>query len=300
MAVNGGAARLLLAEHAKAPFSGVVLQLGRQNVTLTGSQLRSWARKAGVNLREKLGAPDKKVGADGKGPLGWMDDRTFFHSLGFDEVLSCDVSDYEGADVVCDLNVPVPKALTKRFDVIFNGGTIEHIFNIPIVLANIHAMLKVGGRVIHVAPSSSLIDHGFYSLSPTLFLDYYVANRYVVSTAYLFEFYDWTTRWSVYEYLPGCFDGREDKFVTHKKVGFFCIAEKTMESTADAVPVQSCYHRLWQNDSKGPNARKGRLAANFVKTRFPGIAELLLWGLSQARQVPFRRRLVMPRFVGRF
>ena len=61
-----------------------------------------------------------------------------------------DNSDFEDADFIHDLNsVPAPKPLRDRFDVIFNYGTIEHVFHVPNALQNIHDMLKVGGRVIH-------------------------------------------------------------------------------------------------------------------------------------------------------
>ena len=62
---------------------------------------------------------------------------------------------------------------------IIDGGTMEHIFHIPNVLNNIYRMLRVGGRIIHISPSSNYVDHGFYSFSPTLFYDFYQTNKFV-------------------------------------------------------------------------------------------------------------------------
>ena len=116
---------------------------------------------------------------------GCINDVSFFKSIGFQSVESCDVSDYEGTKHVLDLNLPVPMDFYDSYDVIVDGGTLEHIFNIPQVLENIFNMLKTGGRIIHLTPTSNFVDHGFYMFSPTLFFDYYTVNRWNIVTNYL-------------------------------------------------------------------------------------------------------------------
>ena len=95
-----------------------------------------------------------------------------FESYGFSQYFSLDVSDYEGADIIRDLNV-VNEGNENTFSWIFDVGTLEHVFNIPNALVNIHHLLDVGGCVMHLLPMNNFVDHGFYSFSPTFFWDYY-------------------------------------------------------------------------------------------------------------------------------
>src|SRR5690606_17887488 len=105
--------------------------------------------------------------------------RPFFERLGFDLVDSLDVSDFEGCTHLLDLNEPgVPQRLRGRYDALYNGGTLEHVFDVRNALRNIHDLLRPGGMVIHIVPACGWVDHGFYQISPTLLTDYYAANRF--------------------------------------------------------------------------------------------------------------------------
>jgi hypothetical protein len=53
----------------------------------------------------------------------------FFEALGAEELICTDVSDYEGATLIHDMNAPLPAAYAGKFDLVFDGGTLEHIFN---------------------------------------------------------------------------------------------------------------------------------------------------------------------------
>jgi SAM-dependent methyltransferase len=207
MGINFGSAELLRLENLSLPFSGSILQLGKQHFSFPA------------------------------------DNRGFFGRLGFSEVKSLDRSDFEGADFIADLNLPLPVELHDRFDVVLNGGTLEHIFHVPNVLSNVHRLLKVGGRVIHIAPASNQIDHGFYCFSPTLFHDYYTANRYEIRALHLCEFDVWQSPWRVYSWSPGILSGQ--KFYRNSVFGVFCVARKLPDSTDSEIPVQS-YYANWK------------------------------------------------------
>jgi SAM-dependent methyltransferase len=88
--------------------------------------------------------------------------------LGATCVEALDYSDYEGAQHIHDMNEPVPEAMVGRFDVVFDGGTLEHIFNFPTAIANLMRMTKVGGRVFMSTPANNFFGHGFYQFSPEL------------------------------------------------------------------------------------------------------------------------------------
>lgn len=94
--------------------------------------------------------------------------ETFFRRLGFDTVDSMDFSDYEGASLVQDLSAPLAPALEGRFDVVYDGGTCEHVFELPTAMRNIDRMLKPGGVLIGHSPANNWVNHGFYQLTPEL------------------------------------------------------------------------------------------------------------------------------------
>ncbi|MFH1851420.1 MAG: class I SAM-dependent methyltransferase [Candidatus Neomarinimicrobiota bacterium] len=233
------AARLLMDEHFRRPFSGSVLELGKQHIWFSLEELRRWAPKHNVNLIEPDAVALSDI--DFLRKKGCIDDVSFFKAMGFQAVESCDVSDYEGADHVLDLNLPVPEKFHNSYDVIVDGGTLEHIFNLPQVLKNIFSMLKPGGRIIHLTPSSNFVDHGFYMFSPTLFFDYYTVNRWNIVTNYLINntVDHEKDPWKIYAYTPGCIDhlsyGGFDK---GNLTGLFIVAEKSSNSTADKIPQQ--------------------------------------------------------------
>jgi hypothetical protein len=89
----------------------------------------------------------------------------FLSRLGFSEVESLDVSDYEGATHVFDPNSEnLPEHLTGRFDAVLNGGTLGHVFHVPNALTSITRMLRPHGMVIHILPCNGWVNHGFYQI----------------------------------------------------------------------------------------------------------------------------------------
>jgi len=94
---------------------------------------------------------------------------SLFALLGATQISSLDNSDYEGADIVHDMNCPVPIDLHQQFDLVFDGGTLEHVFNFPVAIKNSMDMVKVGGHLILFTPANNYFGHGFYQFSPELF-----------------------------------------------------------------------------------------------------------------------------------
>lgn len=90
-------------------------------------------------------------------------------TMGAPAVTSIDISDYEGADVVHDLNEPIPHELERRFTLLFDGGSLEHVFDVPQALENYMRMVDVGGHLIVHTMANNLFGHGFYQFSPELF-----------------------------------------------------------------------------------------------------------------------------------
>ena len=87
--------------------------------------------------------------------------------LGFGKVDSMDYSDYEGCSIIHDLNRPI--TIDNKFDFVLDGGTIEHIFNIPQVFENVIDLLEVGGIYCCLTVNNNFSGHGMYQFSPELF-----------------------------------------------------------------------------------------------------------------------------------
>jgi hypothetical protein len=70
-----------------------------------------------------------------------------------------------------DLNYP--EDWPEKYDVVIDGGTAEHCFNVGQVFANILSAVRPdGGIVVHVNPLN-MMNHGFWNISPTAYADFY-------------------------------------------------------------------------------------------------------------------------------
>ncbi len=250
MGIPRGTARLLLDEARERPFSGSLLELGRMAVYATREEVEDWARQQATPLAPVSGlelSHQPELAA-----AGCLDDKSFFRLLGCERVESADVSAWEGADHILDLNLPVPGELRGRFDTVFEAGTIQHVFDLPQVFANLHALLRDGGRVIHgMAPSTNHVDHGFYMFSPTLFHDFYAANGWRIEAEFFFEFFPYwfrgrfhSTPWKIRRYTPGCLDHLAYGGFGARQVGLFFVATKVPGATAERIPQQSYFARF--------------------------------------------------------
>ncbi|MGT2440264.1 hypothetical protein ACU4GH_35950 [Bradyrhizobium betae] len=65
-----------------------------------------------------------------------------------------------------------------RYDVVFNFGTTEHIFNQWNCFEVIHDACTVGGVIYHQLPASGYLDHGYYCYTPLFFKEMAAANSY--------------------------------------------------------------------------------------------------------------------------
>ena len=90
-----------------------------------------------------------------------------------------DIIPHYGTELILDLCVPVEKGLHNKFDIVLDGGTTEHCFNVPQVLSNAVNMVALNGFVFHILPLT-WPNHGFYNFNPCLFYEFYLANGFSV------------------------------------------------------------------------------------------------------------------------
>jgi hypothetical protein len=93
--------------------------------------------------------------------------------FGATKVESVDNSNYEGATYVHNMNEPLTHNLIDKFDTVFDGGCLEHIYNAPQALKNCSLFCKPGGQILHVLPANNWCGHGFWQFSPELFFSLY-------------------------------------------------------------------------------------------------------------------------------
>ena len=101
----------------------------------------------------------------------------FFDALGIKGIRSVDAAAYEGSDIIHDLNQPVDDSLTDRFSFIYDGGTLEHVFNAPTAMDNVHNMLKPGGIFVSATTGDGWFGHGFWQMSPEVAFSYWGTSR---------------------------------------------------------------------------------------------------------------------------
>jgi SAM-dependent methyltransferase len=234
--------------------SGSILQLGRQDAYFDFGVLQTMADKFGVGLE-----PVKVNHVENP----WVkqrviDDVTLFSALGFQTVDSLDFVGNETPSIVHDLNQPVPAEFCGRWSVIYDGGTLEHVFDIAAAFRNIHRMLKPGGIAIHENPTNHFVDHGMWQVNPTAVVDFYSANGYEILEAWicLFEFHQ-----NMHSEQPHRFVYEPYVFEKLSFGGFppglacsFVVAKKPLVHREAVTPTQGFYVRHWGESPDG--ARK--------------------------------------------
>jgi SAM-dependent methyltransferase len=236
----------ILKEAKERPFYGSLLFLGYPDCYFTGAQFQGMASEVGVKLKPEVQL--EKSDRHYFKRLGCVAGESVFKSLGFEKLDTLDFSDFEGADIVFDLNsANLPKDLAEKYDCIIDHGTMEHIFHIPNVLNNIFQLLRVGGRIVHSSPSSNFVDHGFYMFSPTFFFDFYKSNKFEINSIRLTQSTPRQTQDPCFytDYTPGCLDSVSYGGLDNSIYGTICIATKTKESTGDVIPQQGLYKKVW-------------------------------------------------------
>ena len=230
-------AKMLLDAHRAGVPMNRLLMVGRQNLFLHPSELREVRSVYGGLLADYQ--------------WGEYADRFFKECLRVSEVSALDYSSYEGANLLYDLNKPVPGELEGQFDVVVEAGSLEHIFNVPVGIANLMKMTKVGGTIFACTISNNLSGHGFYQFSPELiFRVFTLENGFELGQVLALE-----ARYPSIERTPilNAFEV-SDPALVHSRVGLMTqypvillfSARKIAERPLFAkTPMQSDYAEAW-------------------------------------------------------
>jgi hypothetical protein len=176
MAINSPVLEMIAKLAQQVPAPRRMLCLGYSDMLVTEAQI---AGVCGPDAIAKLAFRD-----DSESILRWhllqgkltrvAETRSLFATLG----IECDFVDIvasRGFEIVMDLNQPAPEEMLGRYDIVYDGGTMEHCFNVGQVMRNIFGFARVGGFIVHVNPIN-YYNHGFFNFNPTFYHDWYVQS----------------------------------------------------------------------------------------------------------------------------
>lgn len=177
--------------------------------------------------------------------------------LGAKNIDSLDYSAYEGANLLHDMNWPVPSEWQNKYSLVLESGSLEHIFNFPISIKNCMDMVKLNGHLVIITPVNNIMGHGFYQFSPEVF--YRVlspSNGFEIETMLIFE-YSHNLKWYAVK------DPKQVKQrveLMNSSATYLCIKARRTQllEVLSAFPQQSDYEDAWE----GRENYYSRLARN--------------------------------------
>lgn len=282
--IFSNAALLLRARQAGADFSRL-LTIGHQQLYIPPHRLHRLARRFRPEIDPSSLAADVYA------------DRFFNEFLGARSVQSLDVSNYEGSELIHDLNQPIGPNLHGQFDAIIDGGSLEHIFNFPVAIANCMQMVRPGGRLFLFTMANNHAGHGFYQFSPELFYRVLSPENGFQVEELILEQHDYpgaelSLRTRCYRVTDPATVRTRVGLVSSKPVMMMVQALRTAERPLFAAPpIQSDYTARYA--SPGPAAApvsRARQVARWLKQRLPLSLRHRLDGRRQLWHYAFSNR----------
>jgi SAM-dependent methyltransferase len=185
--------------------------------------------------------------------FGGFADEFLKNLLGIETLEALDYSDYQGASIIHDLNEPISPHLESRFDAVIDAGTIEHVFNFPVAIANLMKAVRPGGRLFIITVANNHCGHGFYQFSPELFFRLFKnRNGFHLERMLLLEHPFPGLELSTAQRLYSVEDPDELRYriglVTDSPVLLLLEAERrSVDEILTSSPLQSDYALLWHS-----------------------------------------------------
>jgi hypothetical protein len=241
---------------------------------------------------------ESQMEASAKDPLA----ETFLSLSGFKVSRAIDASDFEGADIVHDLNLAIPEHLQETTSFFYDGGTLEHVFNVATAFKNVFDLLKVGGIALFAPPANNQCGHGFYQFSPELFFRLLSANGFDSIHVYLVTTIG-PTKWLK------CVDpsraGRRYQFYSGEPLQIIAIARKAKRLQSLVIPQQSDYaESAWHETEEARKSRRRRGHTRSISSTiayrlaFPvSVVARTMFGISLGGTLPGLWRRSMAKFI---
>lgn len=181
-------AAFLLAEHRYRPIRGNFLTISRQTVTLKPDEAYRLLTDNGIPIRSDAGVAIDDRTRGHKTDEALIADDSFCAQFTDAKLSVLDVSDYEQADIIHDMNDPIGDELENRFDFVMRGSCLDNIFDPVTAIRNLARLLKPGGRVFLY--EWGCFPTGYLGVTPDWFVDYFAANGFADCKAYLLRYPD--------------------------------------------------------------------------------------------------------------
>jgi SAM-dependent methyltransferase len=224
------------------PVPGRALMIGRQNTGLIPGEAKHLIERNGIPLlRDDFEIEKNTIHSTGRD--GEITDRAFFAAFSNCSVEAIDVSDYESAEIVHDMSVPIPDHLKGQFDFIYDGSSLDNIFNVATAMQNVSDLLKPGGRCVLMNWSNSF-PTAYAMLSPDWFMDFFAYHEYEDARV-LVVAVD-AVHGRVWRYDPLVIHDNQygyqcSSVTTHETRATICFAEKSDKPAKGGFPVQMHY-----------------------------------------------------------
>ena len=216
---------------------------------------------------------------------GFVSKNSFFN-FKFNSIESIDFSEFENANIIHDLNVPL-KNHPKKYDTVIDFGTSEHIFNVFQNFKNISNLCKTNGYILHCLPANNNCGHGFYQFSPEFFFQLYrEENGYSNIEIYLIDMLEKNKFYQVNNYTY------KERLDFNSKVPLYiAVKTKKINETNFKNIFQSDYENQWSNEknNKLPNKKFfSRKYKNFKISFKKKLSEMPYLGEYYQKKVEFK------------
>jgi hypothetical protein len=272
---------LCCAKSIGADFSDTIT-IGRQNFNLSDIGVIT-------SVMSTIGVPREQISTIWQSGFA----EPFFALLGARQVSSVDASDYEGATYIHDFNQPLPTSLADRFSIVHDGGTIEHVFNIPQAFKNCMEMVRIGGHFIQVNVANNYMGHGFWQFGPELIYRIFSRENGFQVKAVLMHVHvmhgGGASRGRWYKVEDPTNHHCRAELINHSPTYICTIAQRVQDKRIfETFPQQSDYVEAWKH------AKEPRLEIHLKpQTRFSvrrmvprPIKNVIRWSLNIARKDP--------------
>lgn len=228
-------AKLVIDEHKRKPITGDALTIGKQSVDFPYSEAVEMLADSKVAIRPvfRFEIDEETVGYKGR---GHPTDTAFFSMFSGANLSSLDVSPYEGAAIIHDMNKELPPEYYGRADFVFDGSCLDNIFDPACALRSMSHLLRPGGRMF-LFNHSTLIQSAYLAFSPEWFWDFFQFNGYRDIQVFTGSFKSVGKQWDVQQWTPGTrYPGCD--FIT------VAIAEKAEHQAELVAPIQAHYRKM--------------------------------------------------------
>lgn len=288
MAIDHTLLRMFMKMQERHGMSGKLLTIGVQDVMFSHEDAEEFFRKENYKFTPipKAERTYRKSKAQTiyegifnvENPMHMHD---LFRMMNFTEVASLDAFDADNPTILHDMNKPVPEQYVGKYDVVFDIGSMEHVFDVKSFVANCVAMTREGGTLVIYDALMGWHNECFYNFQTPFFFDVFKANGFEDISVYLnyfpkyHDFGDRKTVWLRFEYGDRV-RFRKPNYNTH----VLFVSKRAKALPEFKVPMQG-YYAEYYNDFKdfqkagGAEAEATPAMTHYMLENMPGIVRAM-------------------------